>query len=459
LSDQLDHSGQSGEFDRSGAGAAARGLTYLDVLRVPHVGRLIGSAALSRLAGQMFGLALVLHVLAEFRSPPLAGVTVFASFAPGLLVSPIAGAVLDRFGAARGIVADLLASAAVVAALALVASPGTAGGAGGGDGPGDAVAVLLVLLAVLYSLTSPLNIAGVRTLLPRLVPVRGVERANALDIGSYSLAEVLGPAGAGLLFAAIGGRATLLVIAVMYGLSWLLLARLPARTGRTRSRAERAASRSREGGEGLARALLREAVAGVRYVLRHPVLRALLISYSLYQFAWGVLVVAVPTVVAGTGTGAARGQGTVGLLWAVAGLAGVIGALVAGRVCTAGRERAAIVIGTLVTGAAAAPVMAAGGTAGIVGGLVAVGLASGMVDVGLLTLRQRRTDPGWLGRVLAVSISLNLAGLPIGSAAGGYLVAHSPALAFTVAGGAAGLGALAAALMIPGPASERAAPG
>ena len=51
----------------------------------------------------------------------------------------------------------------------------------------------------------------------------------------------------------------------------------------------------------------------------------------------------------------------------------------------------------------------------------------------MFTLRQRRTDPAWLGRAFAVSMSLNFLGYPIGAALGGQIVAASVATAIAVA--------------------------
>jgi hypothetical protein len=48
--------------------------------------------------------------------------------------------------------------------------------------------------------------------------------------------------------------------------------------------------------------------------------------------------------------------------------------------------------------------------------IVLLGLSTGPFDIGLFTLRQRRTDPAWFGRAFAVSMSLNSVGNPIGSA-------------------------------------------
>ncbi len=51
----------------------------------------------------------------------------------------------------------------------------------------------------------------------------------------------------------------------------------------------------------------------------------------------------------------------------------------------------------------------------------------------MLTLRQRRTDPVELGRVVAISMSLNWSGGPIGSALAGQLVSWSLSGALAVA--------------------------
>ncbi|RDI22190.1 MFS transporter [Lentzea flaviverrucosa] len=380
--------------------------TYRQVLLTPRVAPLLGAALCSRLAEQMFTLVLVFHVLDVFGSAALAGVVVFAAVAPGLVVSPLAGALLDRTGVVRSIVADLVASAVLVGALAFA----------------PASVTLVLVLAALYSLTSPLNLAGVRVLLPRLVPRHAAERANALDSGLFNLVEVLGPVLAGTVFVLAGGQTALLVVAALYLVACPLVLLLPS---------DRPSHAVRP-------PLLRSTFDGVRYVLTHPVLRGLVVSYGLYQVAWGVLVVAVPTV---------AGDVRAGVLWGAAGIAGLVGALIAGHVLREGRERAAMIAGTAAT--AAAVLVASAGLIGLAVGLVVVGLVSGLVNVGLLTLRQRRTDPDRLGRVLAVSISLNVLGMPIGSAAGGFLLERSPVLAFATAAVAAVLSAVAVWTLVP----------
>lgn len=393
--------------------------SYRQVLRLPAVSQLLLAACWARLAGRTFALAIVFHALQRFDSPALAGWIAFTSMLPGMVVSPIAGALLDRFGAARIILIDLVASAVLLAALvvldvARVATP----------------AVVLVLVG-LYSLTSPLSSAGIRTLIPRLVPVEARDRANALDTSINALVGVLGPVLAGLLFGFAGGAVTMAVIAALYSVAALSL--LPL------------IRRPEDGRAGAPGRLMHDALAGLRYVLRHGALRGLAVSYALYMAGKGVLLIAVPVLVAREMATQAATDSLVGLLWAASGIAGSVGALSAGSARTLGREHWMIVAGTLGTAVAYWPVGAVWGLYGLAAGLLLVGFMQGPVDVGTLTLRQRVTDPAWLGRSLAVSMSLNLCGLPIGAALGGGLASNAAHLLLPVAAATAVLSAIAAA--------------
>ncbi len=390
--------------------------------------QLVLATCLSRLASRMFALVIVLYVLQRFDSPVLAGWVVFAAMAPGLVISPLAGALLDRMGAAKAIAIDMAASAALLLGLAVA------------DMAGAVTAPLLLGFAATLSLTAPLGTAGIRVLIPRLVPNDALDRANALDTSSYALISVSGPAVAGVLFGFAGSQATLLVIVLLYIAAAISLVPLVRRTS--------------TGHAGPSGSLVRGAWAGVLYVLRNASLRNLAISYALFQVSWGILIVVVPVVVVRELGAGAVADSVVGALWAAAGLAGGLGALYAGHLSTVGRERQFIAIGTLATAAALWPVSASFGLVGLAIGLVLVGLLEGPIDVGVLSLRQRRTDPDWLGRVLAISMSFNMSGLPLGSAVGGIVVVHSAALAFALAALASVLAAAAAAYFLVPAASD-----
>jgi len=86
------------------------------------------------------------------------------------------------------------------------------------------------------------------------------------------------------------------------------------------------------------------------------------------------------------------------------------------------------------------------------------GAAGGLIDIGMFSMRQRRTDPAWFGRAFAVSMSLNWVGSPIGSAAAGPLIGAGLGIALGTGAGFAFIAVLIAVVMIPATAMAVAAP-
>jgi MFS family permease len=394
-------------------------ISYGQLIRLPNVFALLSATCLSRLARRMFIIVIVFHVLATFRSPTIAGWVSFAAVAPGLAVSPLAGAFLDRAGALRGILVDLALSAGLILALAAAFQVGWAS------------PTVLMLLAAAYALTSPLSAAGIRVLLPRLVPSHALDRANALDTAVHGVVDVIGPSLAGALMGFVGATSSFIVIAAAYGAAALCVALVRDAKPPPSSRG-----------------FLAQTVEGLITVFRRPLLRGLAVGYALNTCTWGILVVAVPVFMAQR-FDAGTWESLTGLVWAGAGLAGSVGSLVAGQMRLLGREVSVMTACMVLTALAVWPVAAVFGVSGLCIGLAAVGLLAGPIDVSLLTLRQRRTEPALLGRILAVSMSVNTAGFPIGTAVGGMLVAWSVPAAFIAAALASLLGAVATHRLIP----------
>ena len=71
------------------------------------------------------------------------------------------------------------------------------------------------------------------------------------------------------------------------------------------------------------------------------------------------------------------------------------------------------------------------------------------MDIGLFTMRQRRTDPAMLGRAFAVSMAFNFLGYPIGAAIGGVLATTSLDAAIWLGAGASVVATIFAVVMIP----------
>jgi MFS family permease len=417
--------------------------SYRALLAVPGFTKILLSMQLSRIAQSMVGVALVLFTLTEYHSPALTGIVTFASVFPGLLVAPLAGALLDRHGRTKLVIFDY---AVALASLVLIGSLGLA----------HALPVpVLLLITVVSSLTAILSHTGLRSLFPLIVPERLWERVNALDSNGYLVATILGPPIAAALVSVVGGAATLILIGLVYGAATIAMIGAPdpisdaASTGR----------------------LLRDAWDGVLYTVRNPTLRGLGVSISLLNLSGGMVTIVVPLIVLDR---LHAPEVAVGLVFAGSGVAGVIAALFAGRVDSRGREwnllvlpMAGIAVADLLLLLGAGAATAAAGLAFVALGLAVSGALNGPMDVGLFTIRQRRTDPAWMGRAFAVSMAMNFVGYPIGAALAGVIATVSIEVAIVVGAIAAVVAGVAAGVMIPRraptlsggrPASNRALP-
>ena len=381
----------------------------------------------ARVAQSMVSIALVLFTLERFGSAAFAGLVTFVSVFPGLVISPIAGALLDRHGRIRLVLLDF------VAALVAMVLIGTLALLDALPGP------LLVGIAVVASLTSILSHVGLRSLFPILVPEHLWERVNAVDSNGYVVAMIIGPPAAAALVAGFGGEVALLVIGVAFGVAALVLFGVPdpgspvATTGN----------------------LLRDARDGLVYTWRNPTLRGLGVAISSLNLATGMTTIVLPLIVLDR---LGLDETVVGLVFAASGISGMASAFVFGRVDSRGREWAMLVWPMVGIVPAMALLLVALGQASAVPvavGLLALhslllGLFVGPMDIALFTVRQRRTDPAWMGRAFSVSMAFNYLGVPIGAAVAGILAERSLEAAIVVLGiGGSILATLSAALMIP----------
>lgn len=379
--------------------------------------RLVASMMLARTAGQMVALILILLALQRYSSAELAGLVTFLAVAPGIVASPIAGALLDRHGRTRLVVLDYFIAAASLALIAGLAA-------------GDALPVpLLLVIVTVSSLTQPLSNTGVRTLFPLIVPAPLWERANAIDSNGHVVASIVGPALAGALVAGLGSPTALAVTAAIFAVAGVVAIGL--RDPATRTDTGR---------------LLADAWRGLVYVTRHPTLRALALSVSTANLGWGIFFLTLPVLVLQEFGG---GPEFVGLLFAVLGISGSVSVLLMGRVSTLGRERQMLAASMLGHAGAFALILLFPNPIVVAVAMMVLGISSGPFDIVLFTLRQRRTDPAWLGRAFAVSMALNFAGFPIGSAIGGAVVPFSIAAALAAAVLFAILGAVLSMVAIP----------
>jgi MFS family permease len=363
--------------------------SYRALLAVPSLGRVLLGMAISRIGGGMLSVAAILFTLERYDSPALAGLVSFASVAPGLLVSPIAGALLDRHGRTRLIVLDLVVGSI---ALLLIATLAVA----------DLLPPwLLVAIMGVASLTSPLSTTGLRSLFPIIVPPHLWERANAVDSNGYVLMTLIGPPAAGALVQFGGGPAAMVAIGVVLAVSAAILAGAPDPETNTASSGS----------------ILRDAWLGLLYTWRNRSLRGLGFSISALNLAGGATTIILPLMILDRLGGT---EAMVGIAFAVMGITGAVAAFVFGRVDSEGIERPMLALPMLGM-AAAVLLLLPGNLILLLIALAAFGFLNGPLDIALFTLRQRRTDPAWMGRAFAVSMAFNYAGVPLGSLTAGLL--------------------------------------
>lgn len=400
--------------------------SYRALLRVPTLARVLLSMQIARVAQSMVGVALVLFTLDRFDSPAFAGLVTFASIFPGLLISPVAGALLDRHGRIRLVLLDYvvaLAAMGVIGALALLdLLPGP----------------VLLMIAVVSSLTSILSHVGLRSLFPILVPEPLWERVNAVDSNGYVVATILGPPIAALLVALLGGATALVVIGLAFGIAAFVLVGVPDPPAPTASSGR----------------VFLDAWNGLVYTWRNRTLRGLGFAITTANLAHGMTTIVLPLIILER---FGLSEIVVGLVFAVSGLSGVVSAFVFGRMDTRGREWSLLVWPMVALVPTVAILLVAAGQAPLPVGLsllflemFLVGLLIGPMDIALFTVRQRRTDPAWMGRAFAVSMAFNYVGMPIGAALAGLLADGSIEAAIIVLGiGGSMLAAAAAAFLVP----------
>lgn len=407
-----------------GTGTPVR--SYRALLAVPWLGRILLATQIARIAQSMVGIAIILFTLTEYGSAPLAGVVTLASLLPGVLISPIAGALLDRHGRMRLILLDYLVA---MAALVLIAGLAIA----------DALPPpLLVAIAAVSSLTGIFSQTGLRSLFPIIVPPHLWERVNAFDSNGYVVATIVGPPVAAGLVGVAGGPVALLGTGVAFGIAAIAMIGIPDPPTETASTGR----------------LLVDAWQGLVYVWRNRTLRGLGLAISTLNLAGGMTTIVVPLIVLER---LGYDEAVVGLVFAVSGVAGIVSATWFGRHDTRGREWRMLVVPMVLTAPAVAvllPAAASGpdpllGLGLLAGWAVISGLVTGPLDIALFTIRQRRTDPAWMGRAFAVSMGFNFLGFPVGAALAGALAAQSLEAAILPGIAACLVAALAAATMIP----------
>ncbi len=407
--------------------------SYRGLLGVPGLPQAVLAMVLGRVGEAMLPVSLVLTALTVFESPPLAGLLSFLMVFPGLVGAPLIGALLDRYGRVRLIRVDYVVGMTLTLVIAVLIISARL------------EAAILLALTLVQGFTQMFSDAGTRSLFADVVPDHLFERVNAADSIGYQFAWIAGPPLAAVLFSFGGAAVAFLGVSIVFGSAAFAIRRIHE------------APRPRPTSTNL----LASARVGLNYVWRNRTLRAIAASVSITNVCFGVVMILVPILIVEE---LGADEGFVGIAFAIAGIMGAVAAVLLGRVNTVGREQFLIVGGCAGMTLTALLLFAVDPTATgrslpwILGTMVIFGVTGGIWDIGIFTLRQRRTEPEMVGRAFAISMALNQSGYPIGAALGGLLAATSinSAIALGIAFGC--LGTILAIAMLPRDANAQAAP-
>ncbi|WBC08063.1 MFS transporter [Micromonospora sp. WMMA1947] len=364
--------------------------------RRPLAGLLIGHAV--SLTGNVLTLiALPLYVLAETGSPAATGLAGAFATAPVVLGGAFGGVLVDRIGYRRSsVLADVVSGVTIAAVPLLHATVGL---------PFPA---LLALVFVSGLLDTPGQTART-ALLPEAAAAAGVpiERAVGWAEATSRGARMIGAPVAGLLVGVLGALPVLAVDAVTFAVSALVVALLVPRR----------LSPSGEESEPEAGGYWQQFAAGLRFLVREPLLRAMVLLVLVTNLFDAAKSQVLLPVVADRELG---GPAAFGLLVGVMGGGALVGSLVFSAIGHRLPRRATFVTAYVLCGAPPLWALAAAPPLPVVVAVVAVaGLAAGSLNPLMGAVELERVPPAMRARVYGVIGAGAWAAMPAGAVGAG----------------------------------------
>jgi amino acid adenylation domain-containing protein len=354
----------------------------------PSMRRFLAVAAgqlISLTGSALTGWALPIWIYLQNGSVAGLGVLITLGLVPGLVLAPVAGAVIDRYD--RRKILLLCGVAAGGAELALVLALWM------GEIPTWAVYAFMAWLSAVQAFQR----LAYTSAIPQLVPKRFLGNATGLAQFSTGFALLLAPLAAAGMLAAIGLGGILVVDIASYTFAIIVLAlvRFPDRMGWRRKEAFGA-----------------EIVNGFRFSWGNRHFRSLLIFFAGINLFLGAPIVLTAPLVLSFGT-----LGDVGLLTVVEGLAAVIGAC-AFAVWGGPKVRRAlgVVVTTYFVIASCALIGLHPSVPVVASGVFGMMLSLALTQATFLTIIQVKVPQRFHGRVFAITQMIAWSTLPIGFA-------------------------------------------
>lgn len=365
--------------------------------------RYFSGSTLSRVGDEMSIPALLLFGLSVWGSARTAAAAYAALTFAGAIGGPLLGLVLDR---ARRPGATLTACLLLYGSgLGLLVLTGA-----------SLPPPLLLALAAVTGLFGPALAAGWSSQLPRVLP--GQPRAFSLDVATYNVAGMVGPALAALVATGLSPAVALV------GAAALVVAAAPAAWS-----LPRADGRGSQDGRGLAATLLQELRDGFRPLVRIPSLRGATVGSSIAFAGVGMLMVACPLVGAERFGDAGRGA----LLITVLAAASLAATVLTARWPLPLSLDQVFLLGTVVQGLGLVLVALSDGVLATAAAVALVGLADGPQLAAVFGIRHREAPTGSRAQVFTTAASLKVGSAAVGGALAGVLSGSTTAVLLVAA--------------------------
>jgi MFS family permease len=348
----------------------------------------------SGVGSRLTSFALGIWVLQTTGSTTRFALIFVAMAVPALLISPIAGALVDRWDRRRTMIAcEALSAVTMFVLVALFAT--------------ETLQLWHVYIAVgVSALANAFLQPAYAASIPLLASPEQLTRVNGLVQTGFAIAQVGGPLLAGVLVSSISMQGVLIVDALTFlvGVAALLIARVP-----------RPAPAVDEGEPDL----WREAATGFRYVRERPGLLGLLTVFGLSNFLFGIASIAITPLIL-----AFANVALLGVQMAIGG----VGLLVGGIAMSTWGGPRRLIDGVLGFSLLAGLFLALHGLAPSFALVVVVGFAFfvtlPIINSANASLWQSKVPAHLQGRCFAIQRVLSEAAMPLGFCLAGPLAEH-----------------------------------
>jgi len=364
--------------------------------------------SLSFVGDEIALFALMVH-FAHSNQHWMIGALAFANAAPPVLLTPIAGLVVDRVPTRR--LLGWLGVLQAVVVLGLVVVHNSYG-----------ILILTVLLGCGVAFTQP----GYGALVAHITPEEDMAKTQASMQSFLAVAGMAGPALAGLIYGQFG----LSTAFICDGTTFLLIGVATLFLHHDRRPAPRSSAETQKG----------QVMAGMRWLFGDPLLRPVVIETMIFVFAINLITVSEVVLITQTMHASSTIYGLVGATY---GIGNVLGSVLAGRLPQGDMNIIrSLMMGTVLIGGAFSIVGWLPSVGWVFPFMVVGGIGNGIANVAAMTLFALRIPEEIRGRGYA-AIGAVFTGMSLCSMAfGGVIISALPARTIFQISGLASLGAV-----------------